>query len=50
MYSVVIRNGTVVDGTGLNSFRADIALTGPIISKLVEWRRTVGHERLMLKG
>jgi N-acyl-D-aspartate/D-glutamate deacylase len=31
-YDLVIRNGTVVDGSGLGSFRADVAITGDRIA------------------
>ena len=31
-YEVVIRNGTVVDGSGLGSFRADIGIIGDRIA------------------
>ncbi|MFZ0665652.1 MAG: amidohydrolase family protein, partial [Acidimicrobiales bacterium] len=31
-YDLVIRNGTVVDGSGLGSFRADVALSGDRIA------------------
>ena len=34
MYDLVIRNGTVVDGTGLPAYRADVAVSG---SFLVVW-------------
>ncbi len=31
-YDVVIRNGTVVDGSGLGSFRADVGVVGDRIA------------------
>lgn len=34
MYDLVIRNGTVVDGSGLPSYKADIAISGNRIAKI----------------
>lgn len=34
MYDLVIRNGTVVDGSGMPSFKADIAVSGNRIAKI----------------
>lgn len=34
MYDLVIRNGTVVDGSGMPSYRADIAVSGNRIAKI----------------
>lgn len=34
MYDLVIRNGSVVDGSGMPSYKADIALTGNRIAKI----------------
>jgi N-acyl-D-aspartate/D-glutamate deacylase len=34
MYDVVIRNGTVVDGTGLPQYRADVAISGDRIAAI----------------
>jgi N-acyl-D-aspartate/D-glutamate deacylase len=34
MYDLVIRNGTVVDGSGLPSYKADIAVSGNRIAKI----------------
>lgn len=34
MYDLVIRNGTVVDGTGLPQYRADVGLTGDRIAAI----------------
>src|SRR5450755_4028750 len=33
-YDVVIRNGTVVDGTGLPGYRADVGINGGIIAEI----------------
>lgn len=34
MYDLVIRNGTVVDGSGMPSYKADIAVSGNRIAKI----------------
>ena len=34
MYDLVIRNGTVVDGTGLPKYRADVGVTGDRIAAI----------------
>src|SRR5688500_20282229 len=34
MYDLVIRNGTVVDGTGLPRYRADVAVSGERIAAI----------------
>src|SRR5688500_19096597 len=34
MYDLVIRNGTVVDGTGLPKYRADVAVSGDRIAAI----------------
>ena len=34
MYDLIIRNGTVVDGTGLPRYRADVAIAGERIAKI----------------
>ena len=34
MYDLVIRNGTVIDGTGLPAYRADVALSGDRIAAI----------------
>lgn len=34
MYDLIIRNGTVVDGSGLPAFKADVAVTGNRISRI----------------
>jgi N-acyl-D-amino-acid deacylase len=43
-YDLVIRNGTVVDGTGLGSFRADVAVAGGRIAKIGRVRETGRRE------
>src|SRR3954464_11115689 len=34
MYDLVIRNGTIVDGTGLPGYRADVAVSGDRIAAI----------------
>ena len=34
MYDLIIRNGIVVDGTGLPRYRADLAIAGERIAKI----------------
>src|SRR5689334_10949988 len=34
MYDLVIRNGTVIDGTGLPRYRADVAVSGDRIAAI----------------
>ncbi len=34
MFDIIIQNGTVVDGTGGQRYRADVALSGGIIAKI----------------
>ena len=34
MYDMIIRNGTVVDGSGMPAFKADIAVRGNKIEKI----------------
>ena len=34
MYDLVIRNGTVVDGTGLPQYRADVGVSGDRIAAI----------------
>ncbi len=50
MHDLVIRNGKVVDGTGRDAFRADVAIDGEIASAVGEvqgsaWR-TIDFESL----
>ena len=33
-FDLVIRNGTVVDGSGLAPYRADVATSGPAIARV----------------
>ena len=46
MYDLVIRNGTVVDGTGLPSYRADVAVSGDRIAAIGRIRER-GREELV---
>ncbi len=43
-YDLVIRNGTVVDGSGLGSFRADVGIVGDRIAFVGPIRETGTHE------
>src|SRR5579872_2759786 len=43
-YDTVIRNGTVVDGTGLGSFRADVGVVGDRIAFVGPIRERAAHE------
>ena len=43
-YDIVIRNGTVVDGTGLGSFRADVGVVGDRISFVGRIRERAAQE------
>jgi N-acyl-D-amino-acid deacylase len=38
MYDLVIRNGTVVDGTGMPGYRADVGLVGDRIAAIARIR------------
>ncbi|HYC47879.1 MAG TPA: amidohydrolase family protein [Burkholderiales bacterium] len=49
MYDLVIRNGTVVDGTGLPSYRADVAVTGDRIAAIGRIREK-GREEIDATG
>jgi N-acyl-D-aspartate/D-glutamate deacylase len=43
-YDLVIRNGTVVDGSGLGSYRADVGVMGDRIAFVGPIRESGGHE------
>src|ERR1700728_1504853 len=43
-YDMVIRNGTVVDGSGLGSFRADVGIVGDRIGYVGRIRDRAAHE------
>jgi N-acyl-D-aspartate/D-glutamate deacylase len=43
-YDLVIRNGTVVDGSGLGSYRADVGVVGDRIASVGSIREAGGHE------
>ena len=49
MYDLVIRNGTVVDGTGLPSYRADVAVSGNRIAAIGRIREK-GKEEIDATG
>ena len=49
MYDLVIRNGTVVDGTGLPKYRADVGLNGDRIAAIGRIRER-GKEELDATG
>ena len=49
MYDLVIRNGTVIDGTGLPGFRADVAVSGDRIAAIGRVRER-GKEELDASG
>ena len=49
-YDIVIKNGTMVDGTGRHPYRADVAIQGePIAGKRKNHPRS-GNGRSMLKA
>src|SRR5580658_7980132 len=43
-YDLVIRNGTVVDGSGLGSYRADVGVVGDTIAFVGRIRERAGRE------
>ena len=43
MYDVVIKNGTVVDGSGLPRYRADVGVTGGRIVEIGRIRAAAGR-------
>src|SRR6478672_9898845 len=49
MYDLVIRNGTIVDGTGLPSYRADVAVNGNRIAAIGRIREK-GKEEIDATG
>ena len=44
MYDLIIRNGTVVDGSGLPGYQADVAVTGNRIAKIGRITEEAGKE------
>jgi N-acyl-D-aspartate/D-glutamate deacylase len=44
MYDLIIRNGTVVDGSGLPGYQADVAITGNRIAKIGKVAETADRE------
>lgn len=44
MYDLIIRNGTVVDGTGMPAYSADIAVKGDRIAKIGKIEGSAGRE------
>ncbi len=44
MYDLIIRNGTVVDGSGLPGYQADVAVIGNRIAKIGRITETAGKE------
>ncbi|WP_375209429.1 amidohydrolase family protein [Hyphomonas jannaschiana] len=44
MYDLIIRNGTVVDGSGLPGYQADVAITGNRIAKIGKIVETADRE------
>ncbi|MEQ9317243.1 MAG: amidohydrolase family protein [Henriciella sp.] len=44
MYDLIIRNGTVVDGSGLPGYQADVAVTGNRIAKIGKISETAERE------
>ena len=50
MYDFVIRNGTIVDGTGLPRYRADVAIQGNRIAAIGRSIPEKGKEELDATG
>ena len=48
MHDLIIRNGTVVDGTGMPRFRADIGVTGNRIAAIGKIREAAVIYGVML--
>ncbi len=44
MYDMIIRNGNIIDGTGKDRFKADIAIKDGRISEIGEIRGTADKE------
>lgn len=44
MYDLIIRNGTVVDGSGLPAYKADVAVTGNRIAKIGRIPETTSNQ------
>ena len=49
-YSIVIRNGTIVDGTGNDRFKADVAIIGDKIVKIASTIEEVGETDIEAQG
>ena len=50
MVDLVIRNGTVIDGTGADPFEADVAIDGGKIVAVGKSRRAVAPKRSTRAG
>ncbi|MDX2031529.1 MAG: amidohydrolase family protein [Blastocatellia bacterium] len=49
-YDVVLRNGTIVDGTGAAGYRADLAIRGGYIARIGDLRNVAGAIELDARG